>query len=224
MRLNKEHNLAGTLIVVEGIDGSGKSTQLSLLKDWLTSTTGDVIFTAWNSSRLISETIKSAKKKNLLSPRTFSLLHAIDFADRLEQVIVPSLKAGFTVLADRYVYTAFARDVARGVDKNWVRNMYGFAVKPDLTVYFRVPVEISLDRICSSRTPKFYEAGMDLELSPNVYESYKIFQSRVINEYDAMTDEYGFVTINGEDTIHSQQLKFRDIVTQKLNQKGIFLE
>jgi dTMP kinase len=221
MRLNQEHKLAGTLIVVEGIDGSGKSTQLSLLKDWLTSTTGDVIFTAWNSSRLISETIKQAKKKNLLSPMTFSLLHAIDFADRLEQVIVPSLKAGFTVLADRYVYTAFARDVARGVDKNWVRNMYGFAVKPDLTVYFRVPVDISLNRICSSRTPKFYEAGMDLELSPNIYESYKIFQSRVIKEYDSMTDEYGFVTINGEETIHSQQVKLRQIVTEKLNQKGI---
>jgi len=179
MRLNKEHKLAGTLIVVEGIDGSGKSTQLSLLKDWLMSTTGDAIFTAWNSSRLISETIKQAKKKNLLSPRTFSLLHAIDFADRLEQVIVPSLKAGFTVLADRYVYTAFARDVARGVDKNWVRDMYGFAVKPDLTVYFRVPVDVSLDRICASRSPKFYEAGMDLELSRIFMKATKYFSQEL---------------------------------------------
>ena len=128
-RLNESHNLPGTLVCVEGIDGSGKSTQLAILRDWLKSLKQDVIFTEWNSSDLISQTTKLAKKKNLLSPRTFSLLHAVDFADRLEQVIIPALKAGFIVLADRYVYTAFARDVARGVDRDWVRKVYGFAVK-----------------------------------------------------------------------------------------------
>ena len=221
MRLSKNHGLPGTLIVVEGVDGSGKSTQISLLKDWLGSTVHGVIFTEWNSSRLISETTKKAKKKNLLTPRTFSLLHAVDFADRLEQIIVPALKAGFIVLADRYVYTAFARDVARGVDKNWVRNMYGFAVNPDIAFYFNVPVDISLSRICTNRAPKFYEAGMDLNLSSDPYESYKIFQGRVINEYDKMADEYGLIEIEAKDSIHNQQVLVREIVRKKLDEKGI---
>lgn len=216
MRLSKNHNYPGKLIVVEGIDGSGKSTQLALLREWLSSILGTVIFTEWNSSKLISETTKKAKKSNMLTPRTFSLLHAIDFADRLEQIIVPALRAGFVVLADRYVYTAFARDVARGVDPNWVRNMYGFAVKPDLALYFKVPVEISLDRICLSRAPKFYEAGMDLNLSNDVYESYKIFQGRVIDEYDKMVDEFGLIKVDATNTIHNQQLFFRDIVRKEL--------
>lgn len=220
MRLSKNHGLPGTLIIVEGIDGSGKSTQLSILKDWLTSTLNDVIFTEWNSSALIAQTTKKAKKKNLLTPRTFSLLHAVDFADRLEKIIVPALKAGFIVLADRYVYTAFARDAARGVDPNWVRNMYGFAVKPDLAMYFRVPPEISLERICSNRQPKYYEAGMDLNLSHDPYESYRIFQGRVIDEYDKMVEEYGLVKIDATDTIHNQQLLFREIVREKLKTKG----
>lgn len=221
MRLTKSHNLPGTLIVVEGVDGSGKSTQISLLKDWLVSTVHDVIFTEWNSSRLISETTRKAKKKNLLTPRTFSLLHAVDFADRLEQIIVPALKAGFTVLADRYVYTAFARDVARGVDKNWVRNMYGYAINPDLAFYFNVPVDVSLSRICTNRAPKYYEAGMDLNLSNDPYESYKIFQGRVISEYDKMVDEYGLIKIEASETIHNQQVLLREIVRNKLAEKGI---
>jgi dTMP kinase len=223
MRLSQIHELPGTLIVVEGVDGSGKSTQVALLRDWLVSAVDEVIFTEWNSSRIISETTKKAKKKNLLSPRTFSLLHAVDFADRLEQIIVPALKAGFIVLADRYVYTAFARDVARGVDKNWVRNMYGFAVNPDLAFYFNVPVEVSLSRICTNRAPKFYEAGMDLNLSSDPYESYKIFQSKVIDEYEKMVDEYGLIKINASDTIHSQQVLLREMVKQKLSEKGMRL-
>lgn len=221
MRLSKPHDLPGTLIVVEGVDGSGKSTQLALLREWLQSTVHDVIFTEWNSSRIISETTKRAKKKNMLTPRTFSLLHAVDFADRLEQIIVPALKAGFIVLADRYAFTAFARDVARGVDPDWVRNMYGFAVKPDLALYFQVPVEISLSRICTNRAPKFYEAGMDLGLSTDPYESYKIFQSRVIKEYDKMVDRYGLIKIDGTDTVHNQQLTLRKIVKEVLAQKDI---
>jgi len=221
MRLNQDHNLPGVLICVEGIDGSGKSTQLEILKDWLSITVKDVIFTAWNSSDLIAETTRKAKKKNLLSPRTFSILHAVDFADRLEQVIIPALKAGFVVLADRYVYTAFARDVARGVDPHWVRNMYGFAVKPDLAFYFKVPVEVSLERICFNRQPKFYEAGMDLKLSNDPYESYRIFQGRVINEYDRMVEEYGLIQVDATDSIHRQQIKFREIVVKKLREKGI---
>ena len=221
MRFQDKHQLPGTLICVEGIDGSGKSTQLALLREWLEHTVGQVIYTEWNSSKLISRTTKKAKKKNLLSPRTFSLLHAVDFADRLEQIIVPSLKAGFIVLADRYVYTAFARDVARGVDFTWVQNMYGFAVQPDLTAYFRVPVDISLERICYNRAPKFYEAGMDLGISHDPYESYKIFQGRVISHYDEMVEPFGLKKIDATDTIHNQQILFREIVKEKLLEKGI---
>lgn len=223
MRLEKEHNLPGTLICVEGIDGSGKSTQLSILKDWLILLEQDVIFTEWNSSALISQTTKQAKKKNMLSPRTFSLLHAVDFADRLGQIILPAMKAGFIVLADRYAYTAFARDVARKVDPQWVRNMYGFAIKPDLAVYFKVPVDISLERICANRQPKFYEAGMDMKLSSDPYVSYKIFQGRVINEYDKMRDEFGLVKIDATESIYNQQIKFRQLVKEVLEKKGIIL-
>ena len=221
MRLFNEHNLKGTLICVEGIDGSGKSTQLAILRDWLKSKGLDVIFTEWNSSELISQTTKKAKKKNLLSPRTFSLLHAVDFADRLEQIIIPALKAGFIVLADRYVYTAFARDVARGVDKDWVRNMYGFAVKPDLTLYYSINAETSLERICANRTPSFYEAGMDLKLSNNPYKSYVIFQNMVNAEYLQMVDEFGLVKIDAQQSIHAKQVKMRELVRECLAKKGI---
>ena len=147
LRFSKKHNYKGVLICVEGIDGSGKSTQIELLHSWLKNSKIDTILTQWNSSELIANTTKKAKKKNLLSGRTFSLLHAVDFADRLERTIKPALKAGFVVLADRYVYTAFARDVAREVEPRWVRNMYSFAIKPDITFYFEVSPKDSLERI-----------------------------------------------------------------------------
>lgn len=221
LRFNKNHDLKGILICVEGIDGSGKSTQLDLLYSWLKSKNLDVILTCWNSSDLIAETTKKAKKKNLLSGRTFSLLHAVDFADRLEKVIIPAMKAGFIVLADRYVYTAFARDVARDVDKKWVRNMYGFAIKPDLTLYFDVSAKVSLERICTNRQPKYYEAGMDLKLSNNPYKSYVLFQNRVIEQYKDMVDEYGLVKVDANESIHKKQMYFRKLVSELLNSKGI---
>jgi len=220
-KLNEKHKLKGTLVCVEGIDGSGKSTQLALLRDWLKNSGQDVIFTEWNSSELISQTTKLARKKNLLSPRTFSLLHAVDFADRLKQVIAPALKAGFIVLADRYAYTAFARDVARGVDSNWVRNVYDFAIKPDLAVYFDIDPKVSMERICFNRAPKFYEAGMDLKLSNDPYESYMIFQGRVIKEYQKMVNEYGLVQLDATDSIHSKQVKIREMLKSILRSKGV---
>jgi len=217
MRLNKKHDFPGKLIVVEGVDGSGKSTQLDLLRNWLISRGQSVIFTEWNSSRLISKTIKQAKRSNSLIPNTFSLLHATDFADRLENIIIPALKAGLVVLADRYCFTAFARDVARGVDREWVRNLYGFSVRPDGAFYFQVPIEVSLARIANSRMPGYYESGMDMGLSTDPMQSFQIFQSRIINEYNQMVDEYGFYTMPATQAIHEQQVLFREYATKILN-------
>ncbi len=220
-KLTEKHNYDGTLVCVEGIDGSGKSTQLTLLRDWLKAQGKDVIFTEWNSSPLISQTTKLAKKKNMLSPRTFSLLHAVDFADRLKQVIAPALKAGFIVLADRYAYTAFARDVARGVDPKWVRQVYDFAIRPDLTIYFDIDPQTSMERICFNRTPKFYEAGMDLKLSNDPFESYILFQTRVISEYKKMLKEFEIVKLDANDSIHKKQTEIRKMLKKILEAKGV---
>lgn len=224
LRFSKKHSYSGKLICVEGIDGSGKSTQIELLYNWLKSKNVDVILTQWNSSELISNTTKKAKKKNLLSGRTFSLLHAVDFADRLERTIKPALKAGFVVLADRYVYTAFARDVARDVDPKWVRNMYGFAIKPDITFYFDVSPKDSLDRICSNRQPKFYEAGMDMKLSNNPYKSYVLFQNRIVEQYKDMIEEFGLIRIDAMKSIHEKQEFIRKEVAKLLTKNKIKVE
>jgi len=224
LRFSKRHNYSGVLICVEGIDGSGKTTQIELLHDWLLLNKVDVILTQWNSSELISNTTKRAKKKNLLSGRTFSLLHAVDFADRLERTIKPALKAGFVVLADRYVYTAFARDVARDVDPNWVRNMYGFAIQPDLTFYFDVSPKVSLERICSNRQPKYYEAGMDMKLSNNPYKSYVLFQERIVKQYKKMIEEYDLIEIDATDSIHDKQKFMREKVKEVLSKNRILIE
>jgi dTMP kinase len=214
---DQPHPYPGKLIVVEGIDGSGKSTQLLLLQKWLLNSKYRVFPTEWNSSALVNETIKRGKKKNLLTPTTFSILHATDFADRLAHLIIPPLKAGMIVCADRYVFTAFARDVVRGVHPEWVRNMYGFAVKPDIAFYFKVPIEVSLKRILNGRVElKFHEAGMDLGLSEDPKESYRLFQSKILEEYDKISGEYNLTVIDATQTIQKQQEQLRSIVRDKL--------
>jgi dTMP kinase len=215
--LIQPHPYPGKLFIVEGIDGSGKSTQLDLLHKWLVSEGYRVFFTEWNSSPLVKKTTKKGKKKNLLTPTTFSILHATDFADRLANSIIPPLQAGMIVLADRYAYTAFARDVARGVHPVWVRNLYSFAVRPDIAFYFKIPIEVSIKRITTGRTSlKFYEAGMDLGLSDNPETSFMLFQSRVLEEYDRLTEEFGLTVIDGSRPIDKQQEIVRDIVRQTL--------
>ncbi|MGH9663372.1 MAG: dTMP kinase [Bryobacteraceae bacterium] len=207
----------GKLIVVEGIDGSGKSTQLLLLSQWLRSRGVAVAFSEWNSSPLVRETTKRGKKKGMFTPLTFSLIHATDFADRLEGYIVPLLKAGAVVCADRYAYTAFARDVVRGVSRRWVRNLYRFAVRPSLAFYFRVPLDVALGRILGGRDAiKYYEAGMDLGLSRNIEESFRLFQGRILEEYDAMAGEMGFHVIDATGSIEEQQQQMREIVAREL--------
>jgi len=213
----KPHPYPGRLIVVEGIDGSGKTTQLQLLHKWLLNQNHRVLFTEWNSSALVRETIKRGKKSNLLTPTTFSILHATDFADRLTHLIIPPLKAGMIVCADRYVYTAFARDVVRGVHPDWVREMYGFSMKPDVVMYFKVPIEVSLTRILNGRVAlKFHEAGMDLGLSDDPKESYRIFQSQILQEYEKMISEFGMSVIDATLPIGKQQSQFRDMVQKSL--------
>jgi dTMP kinase len=215
--LNTPHAYPGRLFVVEGIDGSGKTTQLGLLAKWLTASGHRVFVTEWNSSALVKAATKAGKKKNALTPMTFSLLHATDFADRLLYKIIPPLKAGMIVLADRYAYTAFARDVARGVDRQWVRDLYSFAVRPDVAVYFRVPIHVSLDRLLARRVKlKFYEAGMDMNWSTNVTESFKIFQSKVLAEYDQLVNEFGLSVIDAAGSITDQQQVLRQIVSDNL--------
>jgi dTMP kinase len=157
------------------------------------------------------------KKKNSLTPTTFSLLHATDFADRLLYHIVPPLKAGMIVLADRYAYTAFARDVARGVDRRWVRDLYSFAVRPDLALYFRVPIDVSLDRLMARRVKlKFYEAGLDMGWSLNAQESFRIFQGKVLEEYDRLVEEFDLSVVNASLAITDQQQMVRNLVSRQL--------
>jgi len=207
----------GKLIVVEGIDGSGKSTQLSLLAQWLRSQEMSVAFSSWNSSPLVKETTRRGKKKEMFTPTTFSLIHATDFADRMERYIMPLLKSGAVVCADRYAYTAFARDVVRGVSRRWVRNLYRFAVKPNLAFYFRVPLEVAIGRILGGRDAiKYYEAGMDIGLSRNIVESFRLFQGRILEEYDSMAEEMGFHIIDASGSIEEQQQQMREITVREL--------
>jgi dTMP kinase len=209
----------GKLIVVEGIDGSGKSTQISLLTHWLRSQGLAVAFSEWNSSPLVRETTRRGKKKEMFTPTTFSLIHATDFADRTERYILPLLKSGAIVCADRYAYTAFARDVARGVGRRWVRNLYSFAIRPNLSFYFRVSLDVAIGRILGGRDAiKYYEAGMDLKLSRDVQESFRIFQGRILDEYDAMAEETGFHVIDATQSIEEQQQQMREIVMQELGE------
>ena len=215
--LDQPHPYPGKLIVVEGIDGSGKSTQLQLAHRWLESMGYTVFFTEWNSADLVKAVTKKGKKKMVLTPTTFCLLHATDFAHRLVYHIIPPLKAGMIVLADRYVFTAFGRDVVRGCDPRWVRKAYSFAVRPDLAFYFKVPIDTAIDRIVNSRAAiKTYEAGMDMGLSNDTVESFGIFQGRILRQYASMVEEYGLTVVDASRSITEQQAVVRDAITQVL--------
>lgn len=217
MKMYGKHRFPGRLFIVEGIDGSGKSTQLLLLKKWLEAEGYVVYFSEWNSSPLVHDVTKRGKKKKMLTPMTFSLIHATDFADRTEHHIIPPLKAGAVVLADRYIYTAFARDVVRGVSPKWVRELYAFAIKPTVAFYFRTPLDIAMKRILGGRNAiKYYEAGMDLDLDDDIEQSFCLFQEQIIKEYDKIVDEFGLVTIDATRSIEEQQEEVRRIVSETL--------
>jgi dTMP kinase len=219
MKRYGEHRFPGKLFVVEGIDGSGKSTQLQLLHQWLRAEGYGVVYSEWNSSLLVRDTTKRGKKKQILTPSTFSLIHATDFADRIERNIIALLKTGAVVLCDRYIYTAFARDGVRGMNPEWLRELYSFAVKPTIAFYFRVPLEVAMNRILTGRNGiKFYEAGMDLELSSDPEQSFRLFQGRILEEYEKMVPEFDLQVIDATLPIEVQQAQMRQAVRAKLEQ------
>ncbi|MEN6305689.1 MAG: thymidylate kinase [Armatimonadia bacterium] len=207
----------GKLFVVEGIDGSGKSTQMHLLDTWLQAQGYSTFFSEWNSSELVKRATKRGKQRHLLTPLTFSLVHATDFADRTERNIIPPLKAGAVVLADRYAFTAFARDGARGCHPDWVRELYSFSVQPAVALYFRVPLEVALDRIMVGRPElKYYEAGQDMGWSDDPYESFRIFQAKILEQYESMIGEFSLQVIDATLPIPDQQEQVREIVRPHL--------
>jgi dTMP kinase len=209
--------LPGRLIIVEGIDGSGKSTQLDLLRKWLINQGYLVIFSEWNSSPIVKGTTRRGKRLQLLSPMSFSLIHAADFASRTYSQIMPALQAGAVVLADRYVYTAYVRDAVRGVNRDWLRRLYSFAVQPTLSFYFDVPLDEAMRRISVGRRElKFYEAGLDLGLSSDPYESFRLFQGLIRSEYEQVVAEFGLTRVDATESLVRQQQLMREIVRPHL--------
>lgn len=208
----------GVLIAVEGLDGSGKSTQIHLVRRWLELGGYKVFFTEWNSSVVVKAATKKGKKRQLLTPTTFCLIHATDFADRYERQVLPLLRAGYIVLADRYTYTAFARDAVRECNRDWVRRIYSFATHPDITFYFNVPLETALERILSGRPQlKYFEAGMDLGLSDDPFESFREFQGRIHREYEKIVEEYGLIAIDATLPVERQQEEVRRIISERID-------
>ena len=213
----RELDLPGKLFIVEGIDGSGKSTQLDLLHKWLVSEGYLVVVTEWNSASIVKQTTRRGKKRRLLTPMSFSLIHSADFASRTYQQILPALRGGAVVLADRYVYTAFARDAVRGVNREWLRDLYSFAVKPSLAFYFDVPLAEAITRIRGGRAQlKYYEAGLDLGLSSDPEESFARFQGLIRHEYEQLVDEFGLIRMDATQTLIRQQRLMREIVRPHL--------
>ena len=219
--MKEKPSYPGKLIAVEGLDGSGKSTQIYLVKRWLQSRHLKVFFTEWNSSSLVKDATRRGKQSHSLKPTTFSLIHATDFADRYERQILPLLRAGYIVLCDRYIFTAFARDRARGVEQDWVAKVYDYAIEPDITFYFRVPLEVSLNRILRGRPELgYFEAGLDMGWTFDPYESFRIFQGKVFNVYEELTDSYGLTVIDAEKEIPEQQKEVRRIIKSHVDLKS----
>ena len=208
----------GKLVAVEGLDGSGKSTQVYLIKRWLELSGYKVFFTEWNSSSIVREATRKGKRRNLLTPTTFSLIHCTDFADRYERNILPMLKAGFIVLADRYKFTALARDTVRGCPLEWVEQLYSFAFEPDITFYFSLPLRTALDRILGGRPAlKYHEAGMDLGLSPDPVESFKIFQGRIHKAYELLAKNRGFTRSSSDRPVEAIQEEVRGVLRDRID-------
>lgn len=209
-------NLHGQLIVVEGSDGVGRTTQLGMLRKWLEVQGAGVVETGWTRSALMAQTIDFAKEGHKMNLHTFNLLYATDFADRLEHEVIPALRAGFIVLADRYVYTAFARAFVRGAKPEWIKNLYGFALEPDLVLYLSVDVEALIDRLLVSYELDYWEAGLDQNPGLDPYDSFVRYQKKLLREFGKLAKDYGFHTINAKRDIRSIQLDLRRHIARHL--------
>jgi dTMP kinase len=215
----KTHNYPGKLIVAEGLDGTGKATQLNLLKNWLEIKGFATMVYKRKNSQLIAETINKAKETKVLNPLTYSLIHVADFSDLLNRNVIPALKAGFVVLFNKYVYTSIAKDSLRGHDKDWVQKLYEFAPEPDLTLYFQSSLDQALERMNLSKKDKdHYDSGMDIGFGPTHYQSLRNFQAKLLEQYELMAKLKKFSTIPCDKSIHSQQSKIRKLVQPLLKQ------
>jgi dTMP kinase len=199
----------GKLIAIEGSDGVGRSTQTQLLREWLEVKGYGVVETGWTRSPLMQPTIELAKSSNTLNKLTFVLLYATDFADRLEKEIIPALKAGFVVLSDRYIFTALARAGVRGIDRSWLRSLYGFAIAPHMVFYLKLDVETLIGRVLASRGMDFWESGMDLKLGDDIYDSFRAYQNKLLREYSSMADEFHFRIVDARRPIEHIQNELR---------------
>jgi dTMP kinase len=214
----------GVLITIEGTDSVGRTTQVNMLREWLEVQGYGVIDTGWTRSELVGETITQAKQVRALNRYTYSLLYAADFADRLEKEMLPALRSGFVVLADRYVYTAFARDIVRGADPQWVRDLFGFAPKPHLTIYLKIDVATLIRRAIPRGPLDYFESGMDMSLGDDWYDSFKKYQTMVIREYNKMADEFGFFTVNARLRPEEIQKKIREKVTEYFQSRHFMMK
>lgn len=214
----KRHSYPGRLVVVEGVDGSGRATQLDLLELWLKVQGYAVLRSDWNSSKLASRTIRDARRQQSLTPLTYSVLHATDVAARQESEIIPALKAGFIVLADRYIFTAFARDTVRGVDRDWIYNLYSFAIRPDMALYLRIPTDLSLERIRSMAGEVSFEEADESASVRGALRSFRDFQDCVIDEYDRLSGAFNLVPVNASRPLRTVQLELRGHVQRLLEE------
>jgi dTMP kinase len=194
-------DLKGKLIAIEGTDGVGRSTQMELLQQWLEVQGYGVINTGWTRSNLMRKSIELAKAGNMLDRMTFSLLYATDFADRLENQIIPALKSGFIVLADRYIYTAWARDWVRGKNPQWIRDVLSFALNPDLVIYLRIDIDNLIPRVIESGGMNYWEAGMDLHLADNLFDNFKKYQKMLIDKFDQIAEEQKFDVVDARKSV-----------------------
>ena len=210
------NKLSGKLIVIEGMDSSGRTTQISLLSDWLEKEGFAVTQTGLKRSKLVSESLEKAQEGNVLSPRTLSLFYATDFYDQLDNRILPALKAGFVVLADRYIYTLMARDIVRGADKEWLKTLYAHALVPDMVFYLNVSWNNLLDRTLMAQGKlDYWESGMDIGYSRDWFESFKIYQKNLSDEFRKLHRSYQFKIINSNRKIPSIQNELRKHIAKE---------
>jgi len=213
----KNKKLPGKLIVIEGADGSGRSTQIAMLKDYLEAEGYAVLDTGLKRSNLVAGVIDRAKKGNILGKTTLTLLYCTDFADQLENKIIPSLAAGHIVLADRYIFTLIARDIVRGAKKEWLKKLLGFAIVPDIVFYLQANPEILLHRAFAKYGKlDYWESGMDVHLSTDIIKSFLKYHALLKKEFDYMADEYGFFVLNGEENIFQIQNQMRALLKEKI--------